>query len=70
MFTREGDAWLPSALSRGPWDPRAQHGGAPSALLAHVAESAIAEPGWQLARLTVELVKPVPVAPLTTRFSM
>jgi len=70
VFTREGEAWLPSALSRGPWDPRAQHGGAPSALLAHVAESAIDEPGWQLARLTVELVKPVPVAPLATRFSM
>jgi hypothetical protein len=69
VFAREGDAWLPSELSRGPWDPRAQHGGAPSALMAHVAESAMAEPGWQLARLSVELVKPVPVAPLTTRCS-
>lgn len=67
VFAREGDVWLPSELSRGPWDPRAQHGGAPSALMAHVAESAMAEPGWQLARLSVELVKPVPVAPLTTR---
>ena len=36
----------------------------------HVAEGAIAESGWQLARLTVELVRPVPVAPLVTRFSM
>lgn len=70
VFAREGDVWLPSELARGPWDPRAQHGGAPSALMAHVAESAMAEPGWQLARLSVELVKPVPVAPLTTRCSM
>lgn len=69
VFTREGEVWRPSELSRGPWDPRAQHGGAPSALMAHVAESAMAEPGWQLVRLTVELIKPVPVAPLTTRFS-
>lgn len=69
VFTREGEVWQPSELARGPWDPRAQHGGAPSALMAHVAESAMAEPGWQLVRLTVELVKPVPVAPLATRCS-
>ncbi|MNP99811.1 hypothetical protein D3C85_124460 [compost metagenome] len=67
VYTGEGDAWLPDALSRGPWDPRAQHGGAPAALLAHIAERAAPGPGWQLARLTLELVKPVPVAPLTTR---
>lgn len=68
VFTALGaDAWQASELSRGPWDPRAQHGGAPCALLAHVAEQSAPGPGWQLARLTVELVKPVPVAPLTTR---
>lgn len=66
VFTRQGEAWLPSALSRGPWDPRAQHGGAPCALFVHVAEEAMPEPGWQLARLTVELIRPVPVAPLRT----
>jgi hypothetical protein len=68
VFTGQGaDGWLPSELSRGPWDPRAQHGGAPCGLLAHLAESAAPGPGWQLARLTVELVKPVPVAPLVSR---
>jgi len=68
VYTVQGDdTWLPSELSRGPWDPRAQHGGAPCALLAYVAERAAPGPGWQLARLTTELVKPVPVAPLTTR---
>lgn len=64
VFTRQGETWQPSALSRGPWDPRAQHGGAPCALFVHVAEEAMPEPGWQLARLTVELIRPVPVAPL------
>ncbi|WP_182376726.1 thioesterase family protein [Nocardioides sp. WS12] len=67
VFTREGETWLPSVLSRGPWDERAQHGGAAGGLLAHLAESAVDEPGWQLSRLTIELIKPVPVAPLTTR---
>lgn len=66
VFTRQADAWHPSVLSRGPWDPRAQHGGAPCGLLVHVAEQAMGEPGWQLGRLTVELVRPVPVSPLRT----
>lgn len=67
VYTGSGDGWLPDALARGPWDPRAQHGGAPAALLVHVAEQQAPGPGWQLARLTLELVKPVPVAPLATR---
>lgn len=66
VFTRHGDTWHPSALSRGPWDPRAQHGGAPCGLFAHVAEQAMGEACWQLGRLTVELVRPVPVSPLRT----
>jgi hypothetical protein len=66
VFTRQGETWLPTVLSRGPWDPRAQHGGAPCALFVHVAEQAMPEPGWQLARLSVELIRPVPVAPLRT----
>lgn len=67
VFTRDGETWLPSVLSRGPWDERAQHGGAAGALLGHLAESAVDEPGWQLSRLSIELIKPVPVAPLTSR---
>jgi len=67
VYARQGETWQPGELSRGPWDPGAQHGGAPSALLAHIAESAMTEPGWQLGRLTVELVRPVPIAPLTHR---
>lgn len=67
VFSHQNEAWLPSVLSRGPWDARAQHGGAPSALFAHLAEAALPEPGWRLARLSIELVKPVPVAPLTVR---
>jgi hypothetical protein len=66
VFVRQGDAWVPGALSRGPWDPRAQHGGAPCGLFVHVAEQAMAEAGWQLGRLTVELIRPVPISPLRT----
>ncbi|MEO5723685.1 MAG: thioesterase family protein [Ilumatobacteraceae bacterium] len=58
------EATIATELSRGPWDPVACHGGPVSALLVRACEriddgnSAI---DWQLSRITVELVRPVPV---------
>jgi Thioesterase-like superfamily len=57
IFRREGDRFVPSEHARGPWDPGAQHGGAPAALLAE----AVREPGMHVARLTYDFVGPVPV---------
>ena len=62
------DIWTPTEYSRGPWDPTACHGGPVSALLARAVEQVEAEPPvvWQIARLSVELTRPVPVGtPLT-----
>jgi len=64
LFTSEGpNRWTPTEFSRGPWDARYCHGGPVSALLARAVEQA--EPDtdidWQVARLTVELTRPVPV---------
>jgi hypothetical protein len=69
VFSRAGESWQPSELARGPWDPRSQHGGAPAALVVHLAESAMPEAGWQLTRLTLELVKPAPLTRLATRIA-
>jgi acyl-CoA thioesterase len=68
LFEREGDHYRPTDLSRGPWDPDALHGGPVAALVAGAVEDCVppAE-GFQVARLTVELVRPVPVAPLSVR---
>jgi Thioesterase-like superfamily len=55
------DVWMPTELSRGPWDPRHCHGGPVAALLARAAEHADGAHGWQIARLTIELTRPVPV---------
>ncbi|ROO28848.1 hypothetical protein SAOR_04930 [Salinisphaera orenii MK-B5] len=66
VYERDGALFQPSGLARGPWDERAQHGGAPAALLAHLAEEATG-PAFALARLTFELTRPVPIAPLTVR---
>ncbi len=59
----------PTEQARGPWDPRALHGGAPAALFAAAFERA--EPGSELriARLGFEFLRPIPLGPLqlTTR---
>ena len=57
-----GGAWLPTDLARGPWTPDALHGGPTSALLARAVEPLLAP--LQPVRLTIELLRPVPVAPL------
>jgi hypothetical protein len=67
LFERDGARFVPTPLTRGPWDPRAMHGGAPSALFAHVCETFDPGPADFVARLTVELLRPVPLVPLTMR---
>ena len=64
LFTSSGpNRWTPTEFARGPWDARHCHGGPVSALLARAVEHA--DPGgdidWQVARMTVELTRPVPV---------
>jgi hypothetical protein len=63
IFRREDGAYVPTGHARGPWDAGAQHGGAPAALLATALQQAA--PGMRLARITYELLGPVPLAPLT-----
>lgn len=67
LFTRDGDTFLPTELTRGPWSPQAQHGGAPAALLARLVDEVEGAAGMQVARLTFELLRPVPIAPLVAR---
>jgi hypothetical protein len=56
---------LPTVFARGPWDPRALHGGPVAALLAYVVEQVPSDGvDWFVARMTVELERPVPVEPL------
>jgi hypothetical protein len=60
FYTRRGDVFVPSELTRGPWDPGAQHAGPPSALLCRAVE----RDGFVVGRITVEILRPVPLAPL------
>ena len=61
FYERDGDVFVPSELTRGPWDPGAQHAGPPAALLGRAVEA----DGLQVGRITVEILRPVPLAPLT-----
>lgn len=64
LFVRDGDTYVPSLHTTGPWDRRAQHAGAPAALLGGAVERLETEVPMQVARFTLELLRPVPVAPL------
>ena len=61
FFECDGDRFVPSELTRGPWDPQAQHAGPPAALLGR----AVARPGTRIGRIAIEILRPVPLAPLT-----
>lgn len=52
--------------TRGPWSDQHQHGGPPAALLAH-GLAALLPAGVQIARITFELPRPVPIAALQLR---
>ena len=63
LFTPRGADFLPSEHTRGPWDPRHQHGGAVAALVARVVERRAGDE-FCVTRLTVELMRPVPLEAL------
>src|SRR5262245_48867651 len=65
FFVPDGDAWVATVHTRGPWSPAHQHGGPPAALIAHLAEAA--EPEMAIARITVDFLRPVPIDRLRVR---
>lgn len=64
IFERRGDHFWATELARGPWDPNAQHGGAPAALLGGELETLEPQPDLRIVRITYELLKPVPLGEL------
>jgi hypothetical protein len=64
VYDVDGDTVVPTDLARGPWSPDAQHGGAPAALLAGALESFDLGAATFPARFTLELMRPLPIAPL------
>ena len=64
VFTVEGVQVRTGPSAAGPWNPTMQHGGAPSSLIAWTAEQMPSPAPMRIARVTAELLRPVPVADL------
>jgi hypothetical protein len=56
------DRFVATELTRGPWDPRAQHAGPPAALLGRAVERLGERADLHTARVTFEIMRPVPIA--------
>ena len=65
LFVADGERVNPTDRARGPWSPDALHGGPVAALVARAVERLVPDEPMHVTRLTVELLRPVPVAPLT-----
>jgi hypothetical protein len=71
FYEPDGDRFVATELTRGPWDPGAQHAGPPSALIGREIERVGGGrvdggegPPAQVGRITYEVLRPVPIGPL------
>ena len=65
IFCVDGNDVDTSPYAAGPWHPSMQHGSPPAALVVWAAEKIPTQGAMRVARVTVDLMRPVPVAPLT-----
>ena len=65
IFRVDGDRVATSPNAAGPWDAGMQHGSAPAALVVWAAEAIPTPEPMQVARVTIDLMRPVPMTPLT-----
>jgi Thioesterase-like superfamily len=65
FYEKSGDGFVATELTRGPWDPGAQHAGPVAALLGREIERAGGADGFQLGRVTFEILRSVPIGPVS-----
>ncbi|HEX3510391.1 MAG TPA: thioesterase family protein [Solirubrobacteraceae bacterium] len=70
LFRSDGAEFHAGEDARGPWDPEALHGGAPAALIARAFERCDPRGGMRIARMSFELLRPIPFGPLTLHARM
>ncbi|MFL5898910.1 MAG: thioesterase family protein [Solirubrobacterales bacterium] len=64
FYEREGELFGATELTRGPWDPGAQHAGPPAALLGYALEGLPEAGEFQIGRVTFEILRSVPIGPV------
>ena len=70
FYEPDGDRFVATELTRGPWDPGAQHAGPPAALVCREIERLEGGDGFQVARVSFEILRPVPIAPVAVEARM
>lgn len=61
FYVPDGDRYTATDYTRGPWTAESQHVGPPAALLGREMQRCDRRPGWQMVRVTVEILRPVPI---------
>jgi hypothetical protein len=71
FYEPDGDSFISTELTRGPWDPSAQHAGPPAALIGREVErlgngriGGPDGPPAQIGRITYEVLRSVPIGPV------
>ena len=62
FYEPAGGGFRATELTRGPWDPGAQHAGPPAALVGRAFERLPEAEDFQVCRLTFEILRPIPIA--------
>jgi hypothetical protein len=61
------DTFVATPATAGPWSPDSQHAGPPAALAARALEMHERDPGQRLARVAVDILRPVPLGKISLR---
>lgn len=67
FFVPDGDLFVGTAATAGPWDQASMHFGPPAALLGRAIEDQPATTPRRVVRATFEILRPVPVGPVRVR---
>ncbi|HEY0682558.1 MAG TPA: thioesterase family protein [Steroidobacter sp.] len=70
VYRVEGSIAHTQPCAAGPWDPNLQHGGAPASLVAWAVERMPMREPMQVARMTFDFLRPMPVAPLEIKIDV
>lgn len=65
FYEHDGAEFRSTKWTAGPWSPDAQHGGPPAALTGRAIELLPSDGPMRVTRFAFEIVRPIPVAPLT-----
>lgn len=66
---RGNGRYEPTRATESPWDRRAQHGGPPAALLAHVIDQTVEGP-LRIGRISVDMLGPIPLREVVVEVSL